>query len=408
FVLEAAIIGYAIWKHKVFVLNPATTAKSIVSIMSDALLLAGPDGKIMSVNPALTRLLGYAEGELAGRPLAVVFEPKGEHNGIACVQACCKDKDFINDLEAALKTKYGEMIPVSLSASKIVERNGKVGGCVFICRDIRERKEAEARLRLDEQQLVQADKMASLGVLVAGVSHEINNPNQFIMSSCSLVEKAWESVVPILEEYYKAEGDFSLGGINYSRMREKLRVYLGGIRAGAERIDRIIRDLKGFARQEEGVAMVPVEINAVVESGVNLLLGLIKQSTKHFEVSYGEGLPGVMGNYQQLEQVVINLIQNACQALKRREAGIRVRTNYDRRRGWIEVVVEDEGEGIKKEDLPRITDPFFSTKREAGGTGLGLAVSALIVKRHGGFLEFSSEAGEGTRAILILPVDAAG
>jgi polar amino acid transport system substrate-binding protein len=116
-------------------------------------------------------------------------------------------------------------------------------------------------------------------------------------------------------------------------------------------------------------------------------------------------LPTIRGNAQRIEQVVINLILNACQAFDDPEKGIALATRYDHDKGLVICTCRDEGEGIAPEHLPRLTDPFFTTKREQGGTGLGLSVSATIVQQHGGTLEFNSSPGQGTTATLSLPVD---
>jgi signal transduction histidine kinase len=122
----------------------------------------------------------------------------------------------------------------------------------------------------------------------------------------------------------------------------------------------------------------------------------------------GQGLPGVRGNAQRIEQVIVNLVLNACQALPDPSRAIRASTRFDPDRSAVLFAVEDEGIGIPPENLPRLTDPFFTTKRDSGGTGLGLSVSASIVKEHGGTLEFRSEPGQGATVTLALPVGGAG
>jgi polar amino acid transport system substrate-binding protein len=120
--------------------------------------------------------------------------------------------------------------------------------------------------------------------------------------------------------------------------------------------------------------------------------------------SYSPALPRVRGNSQRVEQVIVNLLLNACQALEGKGKEIVIATSFDPERAVVLLSVHDEGRGIAAEDLPRLTDPFFTTKREEGGTGLGLSVSAGIVKEHGGSLCFGSLPGEGTTVTLALPV----
>jgi polar amino acid transport system substrate-binding protein len=141
----------------------------------------------------------------------------------------------------------------------------------------------------------------------------------------------------------------------------------------------------------------------VLKTSIRLLENLLRKSTSRLTVECAEDLPEVRGNPHRMEQVVVNLIMNACQALPDRDKGISLRTFADQTLGTVCLEVRDEGIGIPAEHLPHITDPFFTTKREIKGTGLGLAVSASIVKEHGGTLSFESTPGEGTIARIHLP-----
>jgi polar amino acid transport system substrate-binding protein len=174
---------------------------------------------------------------------------------------------------------------------------------------------------------------------------------------------------------------------------------------GARRIRRIVEDLKDFARRDDAPRLEPVDLSAVVRASVRLVDNSLRKATAHFELACTDGLPRVRGNAQRIEQVVVNLILNACQALPDPGRAIRVATRHDLERGAVVLEVQDEGVGIRPEDLPRLTDPFFTTKRDSGGTGLGLSVSAGIVKEHGGSLEFRSVPGAGTTVVLTLPAE---
>ena len=175
------------------------------------------------------------------------------------------------------------------------------------------------------------------------------------------------------------------------------------MQGGANRIKRIVEDLKDFARKDTSSLDEMVDINTVVQTTVRLLDNTIKKTTAHFHTSYMEDPPPVRGNSQRIEQVAVNLILNACQALEGPEQGIHLSTSFDREQNTVMLMIEDEGVGISPENLAHVTDPFFTTKRESGGTGLGLSVTAGIVKDHHGKLEFRSALGEGTTAILTLP-----
>jgi polar amino acid transport system substrate-binding protein len=146
-----------------------------------------------------------------------------------------------------------------------------------------------------------------------------------------------------------------------------------------------------------------VDVNKAVEIAILITNNLIKKSTNNFKVEYGKNLPLVKGNIQQIEQVVINLITNACQSLKDNSAEIKVYTYYNAERNKVRIKVEDKGIGIPEDDLKHIMDPFFTTKRNMGGTGLGLSVSYNIVKTHDGSLSLKSEPGRGTMARVSFP-----
>lgn len=259
-------------------------------------------------------------------------------------------------------------------------------------------------MALQQQQLIQADKMASLGILVSGMAHEINNPNSLTLLNMPIIIEAYEDSQDILEAHYQRHGDFTLGGLDYSVMREELPHMLQEMQTGAESIKRIVEDLKDFARQEGSTCRDSVDLNKVTQAAVRLVDNSIRKSTCRFSLSYAVSVPPILGNAQRIEQVLINLILNACQALTSQDQGIFVSTRFDSVLQRVIVVVRDQGCGIAPEHLSHLTDPFFTTKRETGGTGLGLSVSATIVQQHGGTLDFYSIPGEGTTVTLALPV----
>lgn len=258
-------------------------------------------------------------------------------------------------------------------------------------------------LRLNQQQLVQADKMAALGVLVSGVAHEINNPNGLILLNMPILKEVYADAVELLEERYQQEGDFLLGGLPYSRMRDELPLLLDEMHDGAKRIKRIVEDLKDFARLDDRAEQEQIGLNEVAQASVRLVERSLRTATNRFEAEYGAGLPPVRGNRQRIEQVLVNLLLNACQALPDSSRGIFLTTYYDPAGSLVGLTLRDEGSGIAPEHLAHLTDPFFTTKRESGGTGLGLSVSAGIIKEHGGNLLFASTPGQGTTVTLLLP-----
>lgn len=362
------------------------------------------EGQVKYANEALSEIVEYSVEEMLGWEADWFFKlVYAEDQAFAREQYEMEfvDSDAAKHVELRVVARGGAIKWIDIY-SKAILYDGRRALMVTLI-DITEKKKAEEEARVHRQQLIQADKLASLGVLVAGVAHEINNPNQIIMSGAELIGETWRSVLPVLDEYYEKNGDFLVGGVSYERMRDKVSRFVGFIVEGAQRIDGIVSDLKNFSRREDYGIIGEVEINAVVRSTVTLTGSFIMRATNRFEVDLGRDLPRVRGSFQRLEQVVINLIENACQALSSREKEVWVRTRYDEGTGSVLVVVEDEGLGISEEDLRRIKDPFFTTKRASGGTGLGLSISNVIAEEHGGRLEYRSAPGKGTTVILRLP-----
>jgi polar amino acid transport system substrate-binding protein len=276
-----------------------------------------------------------------------------------------------------------------------------------LAQQVTEKEQALEELRLQQDKLVQADKMTSLGILVSGVAHEINNPNGLILLNVPTLKEASADAELILDEHFRLHGDFNYGGIPFSRMRDTIPRLFIEMQEGAKRIKRIVDDLKDFARRNPNAEMEKTDINSVAEVAVRLVEPSLRNATGHFSAVYAANLPPVRGNAQRIEQVVVNLLLNACQALLSKEQRISLTTGYDPATGSVILKVMDEGVGIPPEVKPFLTDPFFTTKRDTGGTGLGLSVSAGIVKEHGGSLDFDSVPGGGTVVTLVLPAEGA-
>ena len=362
-------------------------------------------GNFTFFNDFLIKSLGYTREELMGLNNREYMSPDTAKLVFKTFSEVYRTGNPKRDFEWELINKDGTRRFVEVSVSLMRNERGQPKGFYGIARDITERKQAEEEARLHQQQMTQASKMVALGTLVSGMAHEINNPNNFIMLNAPLLLEAWESGRPILEEYYEKHGDFLLGGMKYSEMRENIPILFSGIFDGSKRIKQIVEDLRDFARRDTSDMTQWVDVNAVLKSAVTLLSNTIMKSTNHFSTEYGKNLPLLKGNFQRFEQVIINLIQNACQALPDPQGGISVTTSYDEKKRSILISIQDEGMGIPPEALPRIMEPFFTTKRDSGGLGLGLSISSRIVKEHGGALAFISEPRKGTTAKIILPVN---
>jgi signal transduction histidine kinase len=297
--------------------------------------------------------------------------------------------EMVHDLEIA----HNKQLEYSHKLEKNLEQLNK---------EIIERERAEELARQQQQKLFQSEKMASVGTLVSGVAHEINNPNNFILLNSDNLADVWNDLIPLLDKYAEEKGDFTVAGLNYSEIRNEVSMIINGVKEGSERIKKIVQTLKDFARTDPGNLNQIINIADIIDDSLTILTGFIKRHTNHFSINLSEDIPKIKGNIQQIEQVIINLISNACQALENKEQKITVSTALDNKS--MQIIVRDEGRGISSEDLKYIMDPFFTTKRDIGGTGLGLSISYNIIKDHGGELIINSEVGKGTTAVIRLPL----
>ncbi len=270
----------------------------------------------------------------------------------------------------------------------------------------RELEEAYNELKQTQSQILQQEKMASIGQLAAGVAHEINNPMGFISSNLTTLQKYVER----LGEYLEIQGKVIRGEVGTEELKEaEKRLKIGYIREdmvdliresleGAERVKKIVRDLKSFSRVDEAEEKM-ADINECIESTLNIVWNELKYRARVVK-EYGD-IPMTRCYPQQLNQVFMNLLVNAGHAIEK-EGEIRIRTSNGG--GEIKVEISDTGCGIPEEIRGRIFEPFFTTKEVGKGTGLGLSITYDIVKKHGGEIEVESEVGKGTAFTITLPV----
>ncbi|MCX6583709.1 MAG: ATP-binding protein [Candidatus Aminicenantes bacterium] len=286
------------------------------------------------------------------------------------------------------------------------------GGNDFIAKPVSKgellaRIQTHLKLLNYQNKMVQSEKLASLGTLLAGIAHELNNPASVIKANAESFADFWQDIGPVLNEYSQTHQGFEIGGMIYDDSREDIAKLLTGFLNGSDRIKNLIDELKNFSRKDDSHKKT-LAINKVLQSATNLTQYMTKKATQHFKVELELDLPPVCGNYQRLEQVFINLIRNACQALPDDSRGIYITSAFDSLKNQIVVQVKDEGVGIDEKHMKHITDPFFTTRIENGGTGLGLSISMKIVTDHGGSMDFDSKVGEGTTVSVHLPVKSPG
>ncbi len=368
-------------------------------------IIIGTDGIIKDVNISFIEPLGFSKSDLVGKP-ALDFIAREDHQHTVSVLKRRFNGETIPPRDNQVIAHDGSIHYMVFSENQTrIYENGQLTGVLISGTDVTEIRKAQTLAKRHEQQLIQADKMVSLGILVSGVAHEINNPNNFILLNSESLLDIWKDTVSILDSYQAQNGEFPIAGLPYSEVRNEAGLLLSGIGQGAERIKNIVNSLKDFSRQDTGDMNQLLDINQTIESGMLILGNLIKKSTHHFVTSLDTNLPKIRGNRQQIEQVIINLITNSCQALTVNTNKVTVATRYDTPSSRVLISVSDEGRGISQENIKHIMDPFFTTKRDNGGTGLGLSISYSIVKNHNGELTIESNSGEGTTATVSLPCE---
>lgn len=377
--------------------------RRLVELAQEGIISILPDSTIGYANARMATILGYATvDQLIGKNMSeiVTSEMQDVLVQLTIVETPLQKRQY----EFEFVTSEGSTVFTILSSAAVFDETNQFTGIVALVTDITALKIAREEEKIRQQQLIQADKMVSLGMLVSGVAHEVNNPNNFILLNVPLIRQFVEKSLPILDEYVQQHGDFTIGKrLGYKAVRESFSSMLNGIEDGAERIRNIVEELKDFARQDTMEIMEKIDINEALDGAIRLISPFVRKMTKNFRIEKGHDIPCIKANYQRIEQVIINVLQNACQALTDIEQAVTVMTRYDAVAKSVILEVTDEGCGICTEDLVRITEPFFTTKSAKKGTGLGLSVSLKIIQDHMGTMEFFSQPGCGTRVKITLP-----
>jgi signal transduction histidine kinase/DNA-binding response OmpR family regulator len=299
-----------------------------------------------------------------------------------------------------------------IQVASVLERKQLLGALHRSNKDLRTEQEQQRalikRLQETQDQLLQSEKMASIGQLAAGVAHEINNPVGFVNSNISTLQKYVEHLLALLETYEQAESllhGSALQNIQTAReeadiefLKEDVLALLQESHQGLIRVKQIVQDLKDFSHVDEG-EWQQVDLHQGLDSTLNIVNSELKYKADVVR-EYGE-LPITECIGSQLNQVFMNLLVNAAHAMEERGV-ITIRTGTENI--WVWVEISDTGKGIEPEHLNRIFDPFFTTKPVGTGTGLGLSLSYGIVEKHGGRIEVDSELGKGTTFRVWLPV----
>ena len=389
--------------------------ENIIQNMNSALVVLDSGGLVTYANPTAEAVLGVEAGALLGRSLLGFFP---EHDAASfAVARTLADGARFRGAEAVATRPDGRVVPIGVSCAPLLDEEGRRRGAVAIFQDLTEIKQLQ-------RQVLQTEKMASIGQLAAGVAHEINNPMGFIHANLYQVVEYLEDLgrvwgrVEALRKAVDASPDAPSGlraaaqeldgvaeeveaGFLLDDMGKAVRESL----EGSERIRHIIQDLRAFSHQDTAERSL-CDVNKALDSTANIVWTMMKHSvvlTKQYDE-----LPPVRCFPMQLKQVFMNLLVNAYQAIEERVAQdggrgeIRLRTSC--RDGGVSVEVSDNGPGVAPAVIDRIFDPFFTTKEVGVGTGLGLSTSYQLVKRQGGSLQVRSQPGRGATFEVWLPL----
>jgi len=372
--------------------------ENIIKNMADALIVLDSKGNIKMVNRAALEILGYKDEEILGRPMELIFEKTDGRSlimGGSKLEELLRDR-VIKDFEIFFRSRDGERIPMVLAGSVTRNTYNDIDAIICVAKDLRDTKRllaekarAEAeKAKADEltkacnelqelkNQLIQSEKMASLGQLAAGVAHEINNPLTGVMTSGHLLLRRFKDDDP---------------------NREDIEIIVNE----TTRCSKIVQGLLDFSRQtspQMAYADIPQLINET------LLIMENQFRIKDIKVikDLKENTPEVMLDVNQIQQVFINILLNSIEAMS--EGGtIRVASECDQKYTYI--TFQDNGYGIPEKIIGKIFDPFFTTKSGKKGTGLGLSVSYGIIERHNGTIEVKSKLKEGATFTIKLPLE---
>jgi PAS domain S-box-containing protein len=385
--------------------------RDIIENINSALLVVDLGGHITFANRAAEQILGGQDGDLGGRQVGDWFGAEGEAS--SPIEECLLNGRRSRGTETLLQRADGQWIPVGVSCSPRLDRDGRSRGAVAIFQDLSEIKELELQVR-------QTEKMASVGQLAAGVAHEVNNPMGFIHANLNQMaeylgdfNRYFEATTRLVGAALEGDGELVRAAaedvdavsreIDFEYVRQDFEKALLESSEGAERIRHIVKDLRDFSRPDLP-ERVPADLNQALDSTANIVFTMMKHSVE-LEKDYGE-IPKIEAYPMQLKQVFMNLLVNAYQAIEARdvsEPGV-IRLETRRENDEIVIRIADTGVGIEASHLARIFEPFFTTKPVGAGTGLGLSTSYKIVERHGGRILVDSEIDRGTTFEVWLPL----
>jgi signal transduction histidine kinase len=388
FAIGAALVGIGLGLINLL----AAKLVSVEQVAMLALIAAGTSSvNIVSMNPSLRCYFLSMLPNFGTIPILIWIGPEIAHRNIYVILV------IINVLAVTIMATY-----MHINGCKAILLRIKVDDAKqSLAQRNHELESLNERLADTQSQLLQSEKMASIGQLAAGVAHEINNPIAFVRANLHSLNGYVTDILSALDSVDRMQGvgrDAAPQAVDTAFLREDIRALLTESIEGVTRVEKIVKDLKEFSHLDES-DWQKVDLHQGIETTINVAAHELKYKVEIIR-HYGE-LPLVECLPFQINQVLLNLLVNAAQSIEGR-GHITLSTGHDGDDVWIKVA--DTGKGIEPQHLKRIFEPFFTTKPVGVGTGLGLSVSYSIVRRHGGSIEASSVLGEGTTFTVRLPV----
>ncbi|MHC9541839.1 MAG: cache domain-containing protein [Vulcanimicrobiota bacterium] len=402
--------------------------KTIASIKSAIFILQGETMdilKIVNCNEAAESIFGYTISEMVGRSTSFLHVDEASRNELLVkVAGDIKEKGFCHVPEFNMKRKDGSVFPSERTLTPMVDNCGNLTGWVSVIRDITEKKKAETEQRKLESQLLQAQKLESIGQLAAGIAHEINTPIQYIGDNIRFLQSAFGDIEKLLRQYGEISEEMKKGvpvdelartvesacqEADLDYLRDEIPRAVQQSLEGVICVRQIVAAMKEFSypsQQEK----IKVDINRAIENTVIVARNEWKY-VADLVMDLDPSLPLISCLPGELNQAVLNMIVNAAHAIEEKADGesqqkgtITIKTRCNCKNA--EIRISDTGAGIHENIRSRIFDPFFTTKDVGKGTGQGLAIAhSVIVGKHHGTIEFESETGKGTTFMITLPID---
>jgi PAS domain S-box-containing protein len=384
----------------------------------DGVIVADSQGRVTLFNPAAEKIFGVPSSAVLGQPfnhlIPGVFAPADSSGAVAGDGASAQVPSIVGKtVELNGRRDRGDEFPLELSLSAIT-RSGE-RQYIGSIRDLQERHRMRAML-------TQSDKLASIGLLSAGVAHEINNPLAYVGNNLAVLERDLGGVIQMIGLYEQARPTLQSSApalmrqidelsdeIDWGYVRDNVHRMLARTRDGVQRVANIVSSLRSLARTSTP-KMELVSIADLLESALEMLRGRMRRSNVEIRVEHGDGVPRLTCEPSQINQVLLNLLINSVQAIEAtgRTTGGLIHFVTRCLDEYVEIAVGDNGCGIEPAAVSQLFDPFFTTKSVGEGTGLGLSITHNIVTGHGGRIEVTSQPGETTWFRVYLPLKTTG